>query len=462
MPDVLTSVVLDRADVADSADQLLLHELLWCSEPQFNLRQPPRGRPPRRWSVGGKTFQLPLDGDLTGALASLQHSLIRACEDRSTVWREVRDDVGLLIEATLTSRELICVNLSEWHWMPPPYDLLDERVLSAAARLTSAREKVGSPTWDVVEPLIAHIERKGALKFRWNDPEADPSEWDVRPGRLERADREARVPSMYEFGAFEIFYADHLTPFEVVQVADTRSTVHDLERRTAAGVVEVRRSLGSRVGGAVGRGGEFDWWILEGPDGSVRLDPSVTRVCESIARLATRIAPPFVTRRYDIALVPRSVREMMGASADAPPVRLGLCPHSDPTIVFHLDSVGSGLAVWTGYAVLAAARRIALEPGKFGLHDDPDFDPARHRGQRFRGTSVSGATRKGPHSDLGRRVAAWERPVIYVVDEPERHLHPTAQDEVAQSAGGARDSATDIGGNRNARDSTPGDAVRPH
>jgi hypothetical protein len=117
----------------------------------------------------------------------------------------------------------------------------------------------------------------------------------------------------------------------------------------------------------------------------------VINACASLSARATDIAPSFVTRDYRIeiqALAPR-----WWYLNDGNRLRIALVPHNvesaNPEELdgFRLDAVGSGLRVWSMFAVYEALRRSSKDS---------------------------------------------DRATIFVFDEPERHLHPAAQREAAQ------------------------------
>lgn len=112
--------------------------------------------------------------------------------------------------------------------------------------------------------------------------------------------------------------------------------------------------------------------------------------CRLLSELATLLAPQFVTRDYRVevqALEPRWWELNKGQR-----LRIALVPHDveepeykGPPPGYGLDAVGSGLRVWTMFAVHEALRRSSKRESKTTL---------------------------------------------FVFDEPERHLHPAAQREV--------------------------------
>jgi energy-coupling factor transporter ATP-binding protein EcfA2 len=126
----------------------------------------------------------------------------------------------------------------------------------------------------------------------------------------------------------------------------------------------------------------------------------VASVCAYVSETATEIAPSFIKGHYRIELqpLPPAYWEANGGHR----LRLALVPHEPrpnpwpenlvdvPPAGFRIDAVGAGLRVWTLFAVHEAFRRKAA-------------------------------------ADLSAAP-----PQLFVFDEPERHLHPSAQREAAE------------------------------
>lgn len=126
----------------------------------------------------------------------------------------------------------------------------------------------------------------------------------------------------------------------------------------------------------------------------VRVHPEVVEACRIIGEEATRLAPPFVRDRYRIEVVPVSPIEWRRVGGR---ISVRLVPHvAGHDQGFDLEVASTGAATWAGYAVAETIRR---------------------------------ATQRRTESSEDRVAAA--APTIFLIDEPERHLHPLAQEEVA-------------------------------
>ena len=117
----------------------------------------------------------------------------------------------------------------------------------------------------------------------------------------------------------------------------------------------------------------------------------VIDACTRLSEEATKLAPGFITRNYRIEV--RALEPKWWDFNDGARLRVALVPHDAKTHEgwspsgYGLQAVGAGLRIWATFAVYEAVRRLA---------DDQ------------------------------------ERTTLFVFDEPERHLHPTAQREAAK------------------------------
>jgi hypothetical protein len=136
-----------------------------------------------------------------------------------------------------------------------------------------------------------------------------------------------------------------------------------------------------------------DPWF-ETVEDRVRIRDSVREACERLSKLATASAPRFVTATKDILVTPMPIERH---ASQARRLRVGL-RHRQTEEFFDLSMVGSGLRIWTAATLTALMQRQPIDP---------------------EGSTSLSATQLPP------------RRTLYVFDEPERHLHPTAQDEAA-------------------------------
>lgn len=137
-----------------------------------------------------------------------------------------------------------------------------------------------------------------------------------------------------------------------------------------------------------------DW--LERDGNTISLRPTIEEACVDLTARINDLAPRFVSRSYEVRVVPHLPDEwrMLGGRR----VSIRLRPHTQSED-FDLDVTSSGIGVWTSYAVSEAIR----------LAEEERQQQFPKRGVR---AQIPGAT-------------------VYVFDEPERHLHPLAQEEAA-------------------------------
>lgn len=201
---------------------------------------------------------------------------------------------------------------------------------------------------------------------------------------------------------------------------------------------------------------------LDQDENSYRVAPDVVAACTFIRAAANRLLPQFVADRYELIVETRPVEQWF----DDGPLRLMIRPRADERSEFELDQVADGLRLWLQLALLEATEQTGrvrlylqeLASDWFGQaqavndavqHDDPDaskfseladehaeqFDDAV---QALRDISdngwVIGDLRRRlelrPAEDVITREVQDRR--LFVVDEPERHLHPGLQREAAR------------------------------
>jgi hypothetical protein len=132
-----------------------------------------------------------------------------------------------------------------------------------------------------------------------------------------------------------------------------------------------------------------DWDPWSGDRGTPLSE--IRTICEQLGPIATGLAPRFVAERYSIEVEASSTGAHVFLSSVG-----GRMSDQGGALRIPLAQASSGVVIWTGQALSLALSRLgtALEFG----------------GDRARG---------GPPLD------------VFVIDEPERHLHPLAQEDVA-------------------------------
>ncbi len=183
-----------------------------------------------------------------------------------------------------------------------------------------------------------------------------------------------------------------------------RGTVTDSE------VTRLHRTIDAHISGATRPGymGErwssvADPWFDAESD---RPSAAAAAACATLSELANSIAAAFITRDYRIEVQPLSPR--VWHQNDGKRIRVALVADEGPVLDrsgvrrwlegfppgYGLDAVGEGVRVWTRFAVLEAIRRLSPRPLRLGEEG--------------------------------------ELPTLYIFDEPELHLHPSAQVDAAR------------------------------
>jgi hypothetical protein len=161
----------------------------------------------------------------------------------------------------------------------------------------------------------------------------------------------------------------------------------------------------------------------QGP-GWYRARHSVLAVAALIADEANHVAPGFLREqgRIGIEILPVSVWRTEDRRIRA----TFTCSDGEPR---DLRVVGAGTARWAAAAVQRACRR--LEKARRVVTDQAGVvteDPAAVE-------EIVRAARKEPLSQAGVRLEPAEAPGVYIVDEPEAHLHPRAVASVRSCPG---------------------------
>ena len=137
-----------------------------------------------------------------------------------------------------------------------------------------------------------------------------------------------------------------------------------------------------------------DPWVDRLNEGVV-IRPIVEQACARLAAMANELAPVFVSSKYEIVVAPLAPDEWRAYGDHRVAIRLRALGTDE---CFDISVASSGVSAWTAYAVQEAVRRaseeLAVEESEGG------FRPPSH--------------------------------TIYVLDEPEAHLHPLAQEEAAR------------------------------
>jgi energy-coupling factor transporter ATP-binding protein EcfA2 len=132
-------------------------------------------------------------------------------------------------------------------------------------------------------------------------------------------------------------------------------------------------------------------WLERREDGWFRVHSDVASECARLSEASSELAPEFIRARYRIAVIANDPDQWRRAGR----VSVLLVPHGGTSDEgYDLARSSSAMATWSGYAVAEVLRRAYSE-----LEDRPG--------------------------------AASPLQTVYLIDEPEQHLHPRAQEEVA-------------------------------
>ncbi|MGB7686049.1 MAG: AAA family ATPase [Solirubrobacterales bacterium] len=206
-------------------------------------------------------------------------------------------------------------------------------------------------------------------------------------------------------------------------------------------------------------------WLEEGTDATWRVHPDAEGAAAFIAAAANRAVPKFLGGRYQLQVTLRRVDDWVGSDGEA--LALSLRKRRDDAIVeeFPVEDAADGLRLWVQLALLQAceqAARVGAEldelaaewwvhaqqaeapnPGEdeaeldeYAAHYESEFEKARRELR-----SIAAGEKNWPEGVLERALARrqpenWtsrsaRHRRLFIVDEPERHLHPNVQREAA-------------------------------
>lgn len=325
-------------------------------------------------------------GSLAESRSALRRRALSYAEDEMARVQsesyDPRSDLILLLDACLLSKWFVCFDEAGIAWLAPPIAECDATLKEAAARLVRAFAEDRIP---IVEEFARSLD----------------------------TDVETLQPFL------TIFDTHAFRPWQVVWVSGSPERLDDLARA-------IEDFVRSRLGGIRRDGNSRDPWLDEDDDGRVSVCDNVRSICASLGDHATTLAPPFVTRDYEIRVEPLAPSDWHVFQNRR--VRLALSvDRSDET--FALGVAGSGLAIWAAFAIEEAMRlvddELDAEWGEIRLVISPGADPP---------------------SELASRVEppVGEQSRLYVLDEPERHLHPKAQEQAARWLGSRVDDRTTV------------------
>lgn len=207
-------------------------------------------------------------------------------------------------------------------------------------------------------------------------------------------------------------------------------------------------------------------WLVQEGDGW-RIHPDAAGAVAFVGAAANRLLPGFLQARYRLDVVLRPVQEWVGDEGQALDLRLRARRDDELVEDFPVEQVADGLQLWVQLALLEACEQAArvgsilndvagdwwsraqhaanvqgsetedaeeaereadvyAQEFEMLLSELRELDPARR--SWVTGRLADALAKPGPE-DWTRRLARHRR--FFVVDEPERHLHPNLQREAA-------------------------------
>jgi hypothetical protein len=168
----------------------------------------------------------------------------------------------------------------------------------------------------------------------------------------------------------------------------------------AVSIEEVREMMKPRL--------RLDPWLVENENG-VSLKPALAEFCTELSAMATEIAPPFIKDSFEVVVSPLSPGQWQPNNGRR--VRLAIRERSTGRH-FDLRVAGSGIALWAAISIMEGVDRLG-RPHQIARSPAGQLAPPE----------------TGDEDEYF--IARAQRMRVYLIDEPERHLHPVAQREAA-------------------------------
>jgi hypothetical protein len=299
-------------------------------------------------------------------------SLVRWASDCCADWDAVKDDYWTVLEACLQS-DLVQIDWEFAYWLAPNSSRWRGRQRRACEHLAATRDLWEDGWVPLIDPLLDRErldEPYPFLGFGHSGERAlDPVLRAVLPIRAVTADNAGGLSQ-----EIESFVEEQTSIWMPIH------TSFDTTEKKEPELVKMPRQYGSRP---------VDVWLQrEGDQESVH--PKIRAACSQLAGEATRIAPALVANEYEIVVRPLLASERV--AFERRKIQVALNSRQSGRL-FDLSVVGSGIRTWTQYSLQEAMRTLRR---------------------------------------AGEEVVGSERRSIYVLDEPERHLHPSAQVDIAR------------------------------
>lgn len=371
--EVMASVELEDLDVDGSADREFLRTALlaFFSWPEDEWPEEDRDS---GWSLADLSEDVLSNDDrqnINWVISLVFNLMLDWAEKRCSDWQTVAEDYRSVLEACFECRQFRFY-FEGGEWLLPGSYRWRGRLREACERLARQRDLWDNGLVPFVDPVLDLDTEDAFFPF-------------LRFGNDVRGNAHSLLNGYASF-------VRATTPSETTEfLSDIEEFVdqqyfHEDVPITDFTTGETRVERLSLVGSATEFGG---WLEREGEADVIRA--SAREGCAELSAEATRIAPPFVRGRYEIVIRPLLGSERADFSGRK--VQIALRERAGERML-DLSVAGSGTRTWAQYSIREAMRTLA------------------------RARAPSGEEQP--------------RMTIYVVDEPERHLHPTAQEEVAQ------------------------------
>jgi hypothetical protein len=208
-------------------------------------------------------------------------------------------------------------------------------------------------------------------------------------------------------------------------------------------------------------------WLMTDDDGS-RIHPDAWGAAAFIAAAANRLVPRFVAERYRLVVVLRSLEEWLSPDAQPLDLRLRMAQPDGRLEEFPIERVADGLRLWVQLALLEACEQAARVAGilrdlggEWWVHaeqashhySDGGEDEGEEQDRQADYYAEQSAAILEDIRQLDPETKPWVGRILaepleqpdpenwtwrlarhrrfFLVDEPERHLHPNLQREAA-------------------------------
>jgi hypothetical protein len=329
-----------------------------------------------------------------------------------------------------------------------------EAALDALREQALAAAPTGDRSWPQIEfafrtlldcCLSSRWLRAGTSGVTWMTPRLDELSDKVKAAAALVLEHDSSLPVVGPFA--EAVATGDSTQLPFIEIHEHRFTPWRVIRNSAS--AERLTALASTVEEFVRDQIEFmhfsgdppypqEPWLIEEEDGRFALSSLVTSLCALLSQTATQLAPAFISESYEIVVEPLSPAAWRDYGGRR--LRLALRHHGESES-FDLEVVGSGFAVWAALSLEETLRKVNLDLEDMILermrvaHEDEEDDDEEddHEVEVI----LQKASRKDP-PETGRVG------VLYVLDEPERHLHPRAQEVAAAWVAGLADRGASV------------------